>query len=125
MISLPPQPLFLVFLLCSFLFIDKAYASRFSGAYSLHVCEMGESRKEIVDGGHTACQAYISGVIDYHNILRAMKIAPAVDICIPESAGINDLHDIVLVYLRKNSEHDNFIAAPVVVMALYEVFPCK
>jgi hypothetical protein len=112
-------------LLCVVICPSKPEAARFTGAYLLHICDMDQSGKEMVKGGHTACQAYISGVIDYHNTLRAMNIAPAVDICIPENARVADLQEIVLQYLKDNVQHDAFIIAPVVVMALNEVFPCR
>lgn len=100
-------------------------AAQFSGAYLLKMCEMDEKGRETVSGGHTACQAYISGVMDYHNVLQSLKIAPRVDICIPRGATLNDVHRVVLNYLRHHSEHDGFIAAPAVTMALYEVYPCR
>lgn len=102
-----------------------AEAARFSGAYLLQVCEKDESGKETAKGAHAACQAYILGVIDYHNVLRSLDIAPKVDICIPEKTTPATLHDVVLTYLRQHGEHDGFVAAPAVTMALYEVYPCK
>ncbi len=105
--------------------ISPADAARFSGAYLLHVCEMDDKGREKVKGGHTACQAYIAGVIDYHNVLRSMKLAPKVDICIPAEISHGDLHRVVLEFLRKHPEHDGFVAAPAVTMALYEIYPCK
>ncbi|MCB9991011.1 MAG: hypothetical protein H6867_06485 [Rhodospirillales bacterium] len=103
----------------------RADAARFTGAYLLQVCDMDEQGREKVKGGHTTCQSYISGVMDYHNVLRSLNIAPKIDICIPQSMTLNDVHDVVLRYLRKHGEHDAFIAAPAVTMALYEVYPCK
>lgn len=99
--------------------------TQFSGAYLLHVCEMDDKGKEIVKGGHTACQAYIAGVIDYHRILQSMKLAPKIDICVPSKTPIANVHRIVLAYLRKHKENDAFIAAPAVTMALYKSYPCK
>lgn len=102
-----------------------AEAARFSGSYLLQVCEMDDKGKETSKGAHATCQAYILGVIDYHNVLRSLKIAPKVDICIPQDTTPNDLHNVVLEYLRAHGEHDGFIAAPAVTMALYQVYPCK
>ncbi len=99
--------------------------TQFSGAYLLHVCEMDAKGKEVVKGGHTACQAYITGVIDYHRILQSMKLAPKIDICVPTQTPIAQVHRVVLAYLRKHKENDAFIAAPAVTMALYKAFPCK
>lgn len=104
---------------------SPSYAARFSGAYLLQLCDMDKNGKELVKGGHTACQAYISGVIDYHLMLQSMKMAPKLDICIPDKVESSRLHAIVLKYLKKNVEHDGFVAAPAVTMALYETYPCK
>jgi hypothetical protein len=101
-----------------------AHAARFSGAYLLQVCGVDKKGNELVKGGHTACQAYIAGVLDYQNVLQSLKIAPAVDICVPENVSIADLHRIVLAYLQKHKEDDSFIAAPTVTMALYQTYPC-
>lgn len=103
----------------------SAHAARFTGAYLLDICNMDEKGRETVEGGHSACQAYIAGVIDYHAVLQSMKIAPAIDICIPPEVKMYDLHRIILAYLRKHPEHDNFTAAPAVTMGLYEKFPCS
>ena len=54
-----------------------------------------------------------------------MKIAPKLDICVPEKTGSATLHAVVLRYLEKNNTHDGFVAAPAVTMALYEKYPCK
>lgn len=99
--------------------------TQFSGAYLLHVCEIDAKGKEVVKGGHTACQAYIAGVIDYHRILQSMKLAPKIDICVPTKTPVTKVHKIVLAYLRKHKENDAFIAAPAVTMALYNAYPCK
>ena len=99
--------------------------TQFSGAYLLHVCEMTAAGKEVVKGGHTACQSYISGVVDYHRILQSMKLAPKIDICVPTKTPISDVHRVVLAYLRKHKENDAFIAAPAVTMALFRTYPCK
>lgn len=104
----------------------RAYANtQFSGAYLLHVCEMDAKGQEMVKGGHTACQAYITGVIDYHRILQSMKLAPKIDVCVPTATPISHIHRAVLAYLRKHKENDAFIAAPAVTMALYKAYPCK
>ncbi len=99
--------------------------TQFSGAYPLHVCEMDAKGKEVVKGGHTACQSYISGVVDYHRILQSMKLAPKIDICVPTKTPLANVHKVVLSYLRKHKENDAFIAAPAVTMALYRTYPCK
>lgn len=118
--------LFVLFAAAAVIFpVCGAQASQFSGAYLRQVCAMDEKGRETTKGGHAVCQAYISGVIDYHNVLRAMDIAPRVDICVPEKIASYDLQKIVVGYLRYHAEHDGFNASPAVTMALYEVFPCK
>lgn len=111
--------------LLTLLSAPPAHATRFSGIYLFQLCDMDENGKEKVAGGHTACQAYIAGVIDYHAVLQSMKIAPRINICVPRDIASSQLHVTVLKYLQKNHQHDDFTAAPAVTMALYEVFPCR
>lgn len=101
-----------------------AQAARFSGAYMIRICGVDAKGNEISPGAHAACQSYISGVVDYHNMLRSMKMAPDINFCIPENVTLNQLHLQVLRYLERNPQHDSFVAAPAVVMALYEKYPC-
>ena len=96
-----------------------------SGAYLFELCKRDENGKELVVGGHVACQSYIAGLIDYHNLLRSLGASPSVDLCVPGTVKLNDLQDIVWKYLDQNAHHDAFIAAPAVSLALFEVFPCK
>ena len=111
--------------LCLLLFSNPAHATRFSGAYLLHLCEIDAKGKETVTGGHAACQSYIAGVLDYHNVLQSLDLAPKIDICVPSTASLRDLQLIVLKYLRSHGEHDAFVAAPAVTMAIYQVYPCR
>ncbi|MDB5490558.1 MAG: hypothetical protein JWO78_407 [Micavibrio sp.] len=104
--------------------MPQAQAARFSGAYLMKICSVDDNGNETAPGAHAACQSYISGVIDYHNMLRSMKIAPAIDFCIPETVTLNEIHVKVLLYLEKNAQHDAFVAAPAVLMALYSNYPC-
>lgn len=102
-----------------------ALAAKFTGAYLLQLCDRDAKEREKIRGGHAACQSYISGVLDYHSVLQSLDVAPKIDICVPDGTPLNRLHDIVLAYLRRNGQHDGFVAAPAVTMALYETFPCK
>lgn len=102
-----------------------ARAAHFSGAYLYHICKDGPNGADIVPGGHTACEAYIDGVLDYHNVLQSLDVAPKVDICVPKDVTSGQLRRIVLAYMHKNPENDAFIAAPAVTMALWEVYPCR
>lgn len=105
---------------------DRAYAgAQISSRYLLHVCERDSKGKETVKGGHATCQAYIAGVIDYHTLLRSLGTSPNIDFCIPSKANLGQLQTIVLNYLKRNPQHNDFIASPAVSLALYEAYPCK
>lgn len=116
--------LFALALIALFAFCATAQAARMSGAYLYRVCDMDAQGRETIKGGHAACQSYIAGVLDYHSVLQSMKIAPSVNICVPQKTTLRDLQDIVLNFLRTHKEHDGFVAAPAVTMALFQVFPC-
>lgn len=96
----------------------------FSGAYLLSLCKKTGDGGEKVARGHTACQAYIAGVIDYHDLLRSLGTSPSVDMCVPNTVKMNDVQNIILRYLEKNAQHDPFTAAPAVALALFEAYPC-
>lgn len=102
-----------------------ARAAQFNGKYLLELCDIGAEGQEKIPGGHAACQAYIAGVLDYHAVLQSFKIAPKIDICVPGDVTMNQLHAIVLKYLKENTQHDGFIAAPAVTVALYQAYPCR
>jgi hypothetical protein len=116
-------------LLCALLMSRTAYANDaagfFSGAYLMELCASDRKGKELVKNGHTACQSYISGVIDYHKLMKSLGTAPTIDFCVPNTVPMRRLQNIVYVYLLKNRHHGEFIASPVVTMALYEYYPCK
>ena len=118
--------LFLILLSALFLFESNAVsAARFSGEYLLQVCGVDEKGKELVDGGHIACQAYIAGVLDYHNLIRSLGTAPSVDFCVPSDTGLTALQRRVTSYIFKNrGEHESFIASPGVALALFAHYPC-
>ncbi len=104
----------------------NAQTAQFSGKYLLYVCGSNEKGKELVEGGHVACQSYIAGIIDYHTILKSMGSAPGIDFCIPKSAGLTDIQKRVYAYIaRRRSQHENFIVAPGVALALNTYYPCK
>ncbi len=106
-------------------FAQKSAAAEFSGAYLLRLCNFGPDGKETVAGGHAACQSYIAGVIDYHNLIRSLGTAPSVDFCVPDKTTLYDLQMAVVRYLTVNGQHDGFVAAPAVALALFDVYPCK
>lgn len=112
-------------LFCVF-FSFETHAARFSGQYLLHVCASDENGKEIVAGGHLACQAYIAGVLDYHALIRSMGTAPSVDFCVPEDVSMNDIQKRVYSHVYRNQkQHNSFIAAPGVALGLFEYYPCR
>ena len=96
-----------------------------SGEYLYEVCKRNEEGGEVVKGGHNACQSYISGIIDYHNLLRSLGTAPSIDFCVPNTAEKARLQDVVWRYLKVNDHHGPFIAAPAVTLALFESYPCE
>lgn len=103
-----------------------AFAVRFTGGYLMQMCGVDKDGKEVAPGAHSACQSYISGVVDYHVLIRSLGTAPSVDFCIPKNVTLNDLQLIVETYLFKHEqEHRDFVAAPAVALALYEAFPCS
>ena len=104
----------------------KSWAAQFSGSYLIQVCASDEDGKELVPGGHIACQAYISGVLDYHNMIRSLDAAPGLDFCVPDEVSLNGVQRTVVNYLIRNKDdHGSFIAAPGVALALFETYPCK
>ena len=100
-------------------------AANFSGEYLHKICSIDKNGNEIVKGGQIACQAYISGIIDYHNTLRAMDLTTDMNFCIPKDETLNEIQLRVLLYLQKNLKmHGTFVAAPAVSMALLSFYPC-
>jgi len=104
----------------------KSYAAQFSGAYLIHVCGTDAKGKELAPGGHIACQAYIAGLLDYHNLLRTLGTAPSIDFCVPQNTNLEKLQTQVFSYVFKNrKQHGSFTAAPAVALGLYQAYPCK
>ena len=97
----------------------------FSASYLHELCRSDSKGKEIVKGGHTACQSYISGVVDYHKLMQTLGTAPTIDFCVPNTEPMTRLQLIVWKYLAENGQHSDFVAAPAVTLALYEYYPCK
>lgn len=119
-------------LLCVLVFAEPVRAQStsgtsgfFSGGYLMQLCASDNKGKELVKGGHTACQSYISGIIDYHMLMKSLGTAPTIDFCVPNTVPMRRLQNIVYVYLVKNGQHSEFVAAPAVTLALYEYYPCQ
>ena len=102
-----------------------ARSAQISSEYLIHVCSSDKKGKEIVEGGHITCQAYVAGVMDYHALLSSLGTSPSVNFCVPSNVELGDLQMVVLSYLLRNPQHKGFIASPAVALALYEAFPCK
>jgi hypothetical protein len=104
----------------------QANAAQFSGSYLLHICGVDKNGKELAAGGHIACQAYIAGILDYHNLQRTLGTAPTVDYCVPNEVNLKTLQSQVYSYVyRHQKQHNVFTAAPAVALALYNFYPCK
>lgn len=104
----------------------QSYAAQFSGSYLLHICGTDKNGKELAPGGHIACQAYIAGILDYHNLQRTLGTSPTVDYCVPNDANLKTLQTQVYSYVyRHQKQHNVFTAAPAVALALYYFYPCK
>lgn len=71
-----------------------------------------------------SCLNYIAGVIDYHIVMQSLGTTPTIDFCLPAKMPIEDAAVNVMRYLKKSPQHQAFIAAPAVTLALHEVFPC-
>ena len=97
----------------------------FSADYLLRLCSSDAKGREIIKNGHTACQSYISGVVDYHILMKTLGTAPTIDFCVPNTEPMARLQLIVWKYLSENGQHSDFVAAPAVTLALYEYYPCK
>lgn len=121
---------FRAFILCAGFFWacfapSYVHAAQFSGEYLLKVCAVDKQGNELVKGGKIACQSYISGVIDYHNMLRSMDLTSDMNFCIPENVSLNDLQIRVYAFLSKQEKlHRKFVASPAVAMALFSFYPC-
>lgn len=116
----------LLMLACVLSFTAPSHAAQFSGSYLLHICGKDTNGKELAPGGHIACQAYIAGILDYHNLQRSLGTAPTVDFCVPNDVNLKTLQDQVYSYVfRHQKQHNVFTAAPAVALAFYNFYPCK
>lgn len=122
-----PQVLKLFAVLSILLIVPaQARAAQFTGNYLLEMCASDENGYELVKGGSAICQSYISGLMDYNNLVKMLGTVPSVDFCVPETATLKELQAIVAAYLYRNkAQHGSFTAAPAVALALYSVYPCK
>jgi hypothetical protein len=115
----------LFLLIASFPALAQDTAGFFSASYLHELCRSDAKGREVVKGGHTACQAYIAGTIDYHKLMKTLGTAPTIDFCVPNTEPMSRLQLIVWKFLAENGQHSEFVAAPAVTLALYEYYPCK
>ncbi len=111
-------------LLCS-LCMPPVRAAEFSGDYLLQVCASDKDGKELSPGSHIACQAYIAGILDYHNLISSLGTAPSLEFCVPEGTSLYEIQRKVVRHLFRNKQDQGpFIAAPAVALALFNAYPC-
>ena len=97
---------------------QAAQAAYLTGDDLLKACQ-GAKPQDI-----SGCLNYIAGVIDYHVMMQSLGTTPTTDFCLPEDLPLDKAAVAVMIYLKKSRQHDSFIAAPAVTMALHETFPC-
>ena len=98
---------------------QKSEAAYLTALDLLTLCNSGEKNKQ------EFCASYVAGVVDYHRLIRSLGTAPTVDFCIPNNMKMEDVILHVTQYLKKQPQHDAFIASPAIALALYHYFPCK
>jgi hypothetical protein len=104
--------------LCLWLPGRPAAAAYVTGDDLARTCRGGESVNIF------SCLNYIAGVIDYHVMMQSLGTAPTIDFCLPDGLPLEKAAVAVMLYLKKAPQHDSFIAAPAVAMALHEKYPC-
>lgn len=72
-----------------------------------------------------ACMSYIAGVIDYHTMMLSLGTAPTIEFCLPADTSLPQAAGAVMAYLKAAPQHEDFIAAGTVPLALNKVFPCE
>jgi hypothetical protein len=95
-----------------------AHAAFMTGKVLLGLCTSSKADDQF------ACENYIAGVIDYHILVRSLGTAPSVDFCLPRTVRMQQIKQVVQVYLTQRPEQHGFVAAPAVALALYGTFPC-
>ncbi|MBX2834269.1 MAG: hypothetical protein KTR28_04770 [Micavibrio sp.] len=103
-----------------------AHAAEFSGDYLMQMCLSDKQGGELVPGAHNACQSYIAGVMDYHNLIKSLGTSPSVEFCVPEGTPLNDIQRKIATYLYRHKHSQGpFIAAPAVALGLNQYYPCN
>ena len=118
--------LFFVLLMLTVSFPASAkvsFNSYMRGIDLLSMCRNKEMNTKVITPSF--CETYVAGVIDVHNMMRSMDFTTPVTFCIPEQYSIQQVTEIVLNDLAASPQHDHFVAAPAVTLALFKAFPCK
>lgn len=110
---------FVIFLLVLLGFVGHGQAAMMNSKTLLALCG-GKQEKETF-----VCDAYISGVLDYQNLLHNLKTTPALAFCLPEDIKIERLRQDIASYLSQNKQHNSFSAAAAVTLALNKTYPCR
>lgn len=96
-----------------------AAAAYLTGADLYAACNSKESKDVLT------CMGYVAGVIDYHVMMQSMGSEPtATDFCLPADLSMEKAAVRVMLYLKRNPQNGSFIAAPAVLMALSQSYPC-
>jgi len=70
-----------------------------------------------------ACTAYVTGVADLAETGKTTKSLPPL-ICAPRGTTPDKLKDVVVAYLRADSDDRSLAASGIVIAALHSAFPC-
>lgn len=110
---------FMIFLFTFVMVSPKlSWGAYLTGTDLTRACSSGEKEQQ------NMCLGYIAGMIDYHNLMRSLGTSPTVDFCIPNQVTLGAAAARVAQYLVMQPQHDSFIAAPAVTLALYQAYPC-
>lgn len=100
---------------------------------SLHAQASFMDGNKLLSGfeGHSldlaASRAYVMGVVDYSQSLKALTgKGSAFDACfdVPDGVTAGQLGDVVKIWLQKNPQHRHFTGPSLVTAALAAVYPC-
>lgn len=104
--------------LFTFLFMRSAGAVYYTAQELAATC-LKDSSSDI-----QACTHYVAGVIDYHQLLQSLNVTGVMDFCLPDSITKQQAAVLVMAYLRDAPQHDAFVAAAAIPLALNKAFPC-
>ena len=102
-----------------FLGSRPAAAAYVTGADLLKHCQSGKPAQIM------GCMNYVAGIIDYQLMMQSLGTEPSIEFCLPADLSIEKASVVVMRYLEKSPQHQSFIAAPAVMMALQQSYPCR